>query len=231
MKIIKPGFEILTTLHPATILYLIEAAGRTRYKLESKITEESSKAFVANLLKRGHDSVLEHQSISVRVVCDRGVSHELVRHRIASFSQESARFCNYGKAEHITFIKPPWVSDDWIGEFTFGKTSDISDYQKTWNLGDHCWAVAMYDAEESYNMLLENGWQPQQARSVLPNSLKTEIVVTMNLREWRHFSNYVRWKKLGNLIPKCLKLQCRFLLNSRSWFLLFLTIWSPRNNT
>lgn len=173
MKLISPSFQIISQIDGSKILQNIERAGRTCYKSEDKITEGSSISFVSMLLKSGHESVVEHESVSVRFVCDRGVSHEIVRHRLASFSQESTRYCNYSKnkfGNELTFIIPPFFYDN----------------------GDDCrtddeieWIKAMENAEKSYFNLLKLGWTPQQARSVLPNSLKTEIVVTANLREWR----------------------------------------------
>lgn len=167
MKIVKASFQILTPISPYTFLYAIETAGRTCYKSETAITMETSRLFVANLIKRGHESVLEHQSVSVRVICDRGVSHEIVRHRIASYSQESTRFCNYGKIGDVTFIEPCFWKEG-------SREYDM-------------WHGAMSQAENFYLLMIAEGASPQEARSVLPNSLKTEIVMTMNLREWRHF--------------------------------------------
>jgi thymidylate synthase (FAD) len=167
MIIIKPSFEILNNVDTLEIMRSIEAAGRTCYKSDSTITDETAEPFVRAIVKRGHESVLEHQSIMVRIVCDRGVSHEIVRHRLASYSQESTRYCNYGKMGEVTFIKP-----------CFWEVSDPA-YS--------IWYNAMSYAAQVYLLLLSNGCTPQEARAVLPNSLKTEIVVTMNLREWRHF--------------------------------------------
>lgn len=167
MKVIKAGFQILGDIEGEKILIAIEAAGRTCYKSEATITPATAEPFVCNLIDRGHESVLEHQSISVRVICDRGVSHEIVRHRIASYSQESTRFCNYGKYGEVIFIEP-----------CFWKEGN-----REYNL----WYKAMSQAENIYLALIAEGSSPQEARSVLPNSLKTEIVMTMNLREWRHF--------------------------------------------
>lgn len=170
MKIIKPYYEIIDDLNGDEILKRIERAGRTCYKSEDKITSDSAKKFVATIIKSGHTSVIEHEKISVRVICDRGVSHEIVRHRIASYSQESTRYCNYGKDKHdnqLTFIDPCF----W--------TSDQPQYD-TWK--DSC-----KHAEDSYLELIAMGASPQQARSVLPNSLKTEIVCTLNMRSWINF--------------------------------------------
>lgn len=170
MKIIKPYFEIMEEIDGNKILKNIESFGRTCYKSEDLITDTSAEIFVANILKRGHESVIEHEKVTVRVICDRGVSHEVVRHRIASYSQESTRYCNYQKdkfGNELTFIKPVFWEDD-SPEYTI-------------------WKCIMQEIEDKYMRLIELGVSPQEARSILPNSLKTEIVVTMNLREWRHF--------------------------------------------
>ena len=169
MKIIKSGYKILTPII-GNELKLIEIAGRTCYKSNDKITEESAKKFVAGLIKRGHEAMLEHSILSIKFICDRGISHELVRHRLASFAQESTRYCNYSKdkfGNEITVIKP----------FFFEKGS--ANY--------NAWYESCQAAENAYFKMLNNGATPQEARSVLPNSLKTEIIVTMNYREWRHF--------------------------------------------
>ena len=166
MNIVKAGFEILTPLNGFPILRHIETCGRVCYKSEEKITDTSCTVFVASLIKRGHESVLEHFSFSVRFICDRGVSHEIVRHRIASYSQESTRYCNYGNADGgCTFIYPFWMTEE----------------------TDNDWKWACGSAERAYLDMLQNGASPQEARSVLPNSLKTEVVMSANLREWRHF--------------------------------------------
>ena len=165
MRIVEAGFEFEHPVDGAEILRQIERAGRTCYKSEAKITADSAIAFVAKIISSGHESVLEHQKITVRVICDRGVSHEIVRHRIASYSQESTRYCDYGKTGEIQVIVPPGLDTD-----------------QHWH-----WQAAMIQAERSYNAMRQAGVPPQIARSVLPNSLKTELVMTMNLREWRHF--------------------------------------------
>lgn len=157
---------------PKDIVKAIEVAGRVCYKSEGNMHMESSIPFVERLIKSGHESVLEHQSITVRFITDRGVSHELVRHRIASFSQESTRYCNYSKDKfdnQLTFIKPVFWGTD-----SYEEGSKLM-----------AWERAMQHAEDSYLELIKMGATPQEARSVLPNSLKTEIVVTANIREWR----------------------------------------------
>ena len=170
MKIINASYKIETPIDGAEILKRIEKAGRTCYKSEDRITDESAESFVRKLIERGHESVLEHESITVRFVCDRGVSHEIVRHRIASFSQESTRYCNYSNDRfgyEITFIKPYFLKEGTVAYAL--------------------WSTAMHLANIMYSDMLAEGCTPQEARSVLPNSTKTEVVMTANLREWRHF--------------------------------------------
>jgi thymidylate synthase (FAD) len=170
MKIVSPSFSIESPIDGEQALQQIERAGRTCYKSEDKITTNSAMKFAQTIMQRGHLSVIEHIAVTVRIVCDRGVSHELVRHRIASYSQESTRYCNYtgGKfGAEISVVRPCFWSED-SAEFAI-------------------WKQSMEQAEAAYNALIARGASPQQARSVLPSSLKTEIVATMNLREWRHF--------------------------------------------
>lgn len=166
MKVIKPYIEILDCPEGLDILKLIELCGRVCYKSEDKITEDSAQRFVKSVIKSGHESVLEHAKITVRVVCDRGISHEIVRHRLASYSQESSRYVQY--TGEMIFIKPCFWDES------------SEEYK--------AWYSSMEQAEKSYNFLVtELGCKPEEARSVLPNSLKTEIIMSMNLREWRHF--------------------------------------------
>ena len=165
MKIVTPKVEIITPLDGEAILRHVELCGRVCYKSEARISDGSSHQFVANIIARGHESVLEHYSFSVRFICDRGVSHEIVRHRLASYSQESTRYCNYGQQGEISFIQPSFNDDQQL----------------------KIWRVAMEHCEQAYLSLLAAGASPQMARSVLPNSLKTELVMTANLREWRLF--------------------------------------------
>lgn len=174
MKVIKPYYVIEQELNEDTILKSIERAGRTCYKSEDNISEESAKRFVSSIIKRGHESVIEHEKITIRIICDRGVTHELVRHRIASYSQESTRYCNYCNdkfGQEITFIEPCFFN------------SDTEQDKKNKQI----WLDSMQQIENNYNALIKNGAKPEEARAILPNSLKTEIVVTMNLRAWRHF--------------------------------------------
>jgi len=166
MKIIKQSVELLwITPEPEK---KIECAGRTCYKSEDKITEKSASEFCGRMKKNGHYPMLEHASASFRIVTDRGISHEIVRHRIASYAQESTRYCNYSKdkfSNECSFIEPP----------------NLTGFQRV-----H-WQIACKIAERNYFNLLESGCTPQIARSVLPTCLKTEIVMTCNLREWMYF--------------------------------------------
>jgi len=183
MKLIKPYYKILTSINGEEILKTIEMVARICYKSEDKITEDSAKKIVQSLISKGHEAMIEFFDITVKFVCDRGVSHEIVRHRIASYAQESTRYNNYSKDKfdnQLTFIIPCWIKDIEEGEY---KSMESYLIMK----GADQWFQSMFSAEATYNYLIENGWQPQQARSVLPNSLKTEINVKMNLREWKHF--------------------------------------------
>ena len=170
MKIIEPSVEIVTPINGEEILKHIEKCGRVCYKSEDNITDDSAAKFVANIIKRGHESVLEHSSITVKFIVDRGVSHEIVRHRLASYSQESTRWCDYSNDKfdgELSFIKPCfWENDN-------------KNYRE--------WELDMIDAEATYKRMRQKGASPQEARSILPNSLKTELIMTANLREYRHF--------------------------------------------
>lgn len=172
MKIIKPYVEMITPANQYAVLKRIEQCGRVCYKSEDKTEDGSAEKFVRGIISRGHEAVLEHCILTVRFVCDRGVSHEIVRHRIASYCQESTRYCNYSKDKfnnEITVIEPLFFEHD-------------SEAYKRWH------AACCY-AEKAYFDLLEYGYSPQSARTVLPNSLKTELVMTANIREWRNILN------------------------------------------
>lgn len=187
MKIIEATFNIQDDINGEQILAKLEKAGRTCYKSESKITSESARKFVRSILDSGHESVIEHEKVTVKVICDRGVTHEIVRHRIASYSQESTRYCNYSKSKfgaEITVIAP-----------CFWKVETEKNKQKY-----EVWRQSVEEVERAYLKLIDLGATPQEARSVLPNSLKTEIIMTMNLREWRHFFR-LRTSRL--LIRRC----------------------------
>ena len=170
MKTINASFELVGEINPGQLMQNIESFGRVCYKSEDKITEGSAETFISRIIKSGHESVIEHEKITAKIICDRGVSHEIVRHRIASYSQESTRYCNYSDerfGNELTFIKPVYWEEG------------SQEYQ--------VWVESMEHAEKKYLQLIAMKVSPEQARAVLPSSLKTEIVVTMNLREWRHF--------------------------------------------
>lgn len=181
MKVITPSFEIITPIEPMQILKTIEAVGRTCYKSEDKITDDSCVRFVKNIIDRGHEAVIEHYNITVRLINDRGVSHEEVRHRIASYAQESTRYCCYSKDKfdnQVSYI-------DLLGSMKLdAQVSKLSPdkFQAIYNE----WIAACQDAEDHYNKMIKLGATPQIARSVLNNSTKTEICITANLREWRN---------------------------------------------
>lgn len=168
MKIVEPYVKLVQVTPNAA--ELIELCGRLCYKSEDAITEGSAASFIAMLKRRGHLSVLEHAVASFIIGTDRGVTHELVRHRIASFSQTSTRYCNYSKdkfGSEITVVKPVDLPED-CGSYRI-------------------WETAMKEAEASYLSLTSRGISPQTARSVLPTCLFTEIAMTANFREWAHF--------------------------------------------
>lgn len=170
MRIIKPSVEFVTPLNGAVVMKRLEQCGRVCYKSEGRIEERSAERFLAGIIRNGHETVLEHCSFTVRFICDRGVSHEIVRHRLASYCQESTRYCNYSNFQfnsEITVIEPCFL------------VKGTKPYAR--------WEEACSDAEDAYFDLLEYGCSPQEARAVLPNSLKTEVVMTANIREWRHF--------------------------------------------
>lgn len=186
MNILKAGFEILTPISEGGIEELkhIEKIGRVCYKSEGKITEdgESAKKFVKMLIDRGHEAMIEHSSLSVKFVVDRGVSHELVRHRIASFAQESTRYVNYSLDKFGNEINVIDIKD---GINLDNKMKNMEAETIELIIGE--WLLAMEDAERHYMKMIELGATPQIARSVLPNSTKTEITITADYREWRNF--------------------------------------------
>ena len=184
MKVVEQSYELLTSREfLREQLIHIERCGRIAYKSEDKITETSAPDFIRMINGRGHGAVLEHSFLSVRFITDRGITHEIVRHRLASFTQESTRYCNYGAEKfgnQLTFIRPVWADARVIGEWP----DDLEDLAI--DGASFRWLDAMNRDEGCYLQLLKEGWGPQQARSVLPNSLKTEIAVTANFREWQH---------------------------------------------
>lgn len=182
MRTVEASVEFINPPEYAVVLDTIERVGRTCYKSEDKMTEFSAEDFVRRLIKRGHEAMIEHGSVTLRFINDRGVSHEEVRHRIASFGQESTRYCNYSTDKfngEVTYIdiERGMELDATVSKLPFEVKLAII----------HEWMVACLDAERHYLRMLELGATPQIARSVLNNSTKTEICITMNFREWRHF--------------------------------------------
>lgn len=171
MKIVKQDVVLLTKTDPEDILDSIEYAARVSYQSSMAETGEGQANFIRSLIKKGHESVLEHESLSYLITCDRGISHELVRHRLASYTQESTRYCNYSKGKfkkQISVILPTGLMAMY----------DENSYT--------AWKIGCQTAEDAYFVMLEHGVPPELARSVLPTCLATTIVMTANLREWRH---------------------------------------------
>lgn len=168
MKVINQRVEILDSISEEDMLAKLETAGRVCYKSEDKQKEGSSKKFIRNIIKSGHGSVIEHESITVKLTTNRAVANQIVRHRLASYSQESTRYCNYSKGRfrgEITVIKPEGIPN-------------INAYA--------VWRQAMARSEINYFKLIEAGMKPEDARGVLPLDLKTELIVTANIRQLRH---------------------------------------------
>lgn len=193
MRIIKPSYEILR-LNPEDIR-VIEKAARTCYKSEQAIKEGSAEKLISFLLDRGHEAMIEHAGMTVKFIVDRGISHEIVRHRMCSFAQESTRYCNYSNdkfGREITVIDPCFFDDipdtrkAGIMDFLDGIIKELPIEMTDRDRAFADWYVACENAESAYFNMLDEGCTPQEARSVLPNSLKTEVVVTANFREWRH---------------------------------------------
>ena len=195
MKVIKPSVEIIDSFDGLDVIRKLELCGRVCYKSEHKMNDTSPYKFIQSIINRGHESVLEHFSFTVKFICDRGVSHEIVRHRIASYSQESTRYCNYSK-------------DNFGGEITVIEPCFLIPGTKAYAE----WYTLCLNAEIAYFKMLDWGCGPQEARAVLPNSLKTELVMTANIREWRHFlklrtspAAHPQMREVANLLLEELK--------------------------
>lgn len=199
MHIIQPHYEIIGDINGVQMLKNIEAIARTSYKSMDKITEDSWKRFIPNLLQRKHWGLFEHAIVSVKIICDRGVANELVRHRVASYCQESTRYCNYSQERFdncIKVIEPEGIK-------TNPEASQI-------------WQTAIDVAERAYIYLTQSGIAPELARSILPLGLATEIVVTMNLREWHHFFDLRACGTTGKPHPQMLELTVPMLEEFKS---------------
>lgn len=200
MKVVKPDCRIvaLTEADPTRLMKHLEAMGRICYQSEDAITDKSYEPFLKNIIARGHEAVLEHATVTAVVICDRGISHEIVRHRIAAYCQESTRYCNYSKGkfgEEITVVEP-FFWDEGSAE------------RRMWQRACEATEVAYFD-------LLNEGATPQQARDVLPNSLKTQLAITMDIREWRHFFR-LRCGKGEH--PQMIELACKGLVEFYDYF-------------
>lgn len=202
MQIINPSVKLLaytklidddTSSSPTK---LIELAMRNCYKSEDKITADSYKKIIPSVISKGHTSTIEHVSFTFRIITSRDVLQELVRHRIASYSVESTRYCNYDK-KGMQFIKPAFVSDEGLNKIINLYKYSIDEVERLMHYDDdhtsnelkciYKWVENIKIAETSYNYMIEHGWKPQQARAILPGCLKTEIVMTMNCRSLLNF--------------------------------------------
>ena len=218
MKIVEPKYEILTDISEGGIkeLQQIERVARICYKSEDKITPdgESAKKLVGFLVKQGHEAMLEHSQLSVLFTCDRGIANELVRHRIASFAQESTRYCNYAGEKfggELSFIRPHYIPCEPKEKAikTASSSEELKKLETDYQI-HNAWFWACDDAEKSYKTLMANGMRPEQARCVLPLCLKTEIVVTANYREWR---NIFKLRTPVAAHPQMRELMCPLLLD------------------
>ena len=171
VKIINPSVEIVSEVNPDVMLKTIEKAARTCYKTENNISEDTSSAvkMITKLIDLGHTAMIEFADIHVKLITDTGVLKDLSRHRHCSFAVESTRYCNYSKGKfgtELTFIKPCHINTD----------------SELYNI----WFKTMQNIEESYMKMAKNGALPDQLRMILPHSLKTEINIKANMREWRY---------------------------------------------
>ena len=187
-KIVKPKFQILSHLNERSILRHLERCGRTCYKSEDKITDDSCYKFIKMLLSRGHESVIEHYNISIKFVCSRALSHQLVRHRLCSFSEQSQRYCNFETKVDMGIIQPYWMDESDIKKIRNKSFSSVLQIPNKVSKKCQYWLESVIDSAVTYGILLRSNPEmtPQQARSLLPNAAKTEIVCTANLRQWRH---------------------------------------------
>jgi thymidylate synthase (FAD) len=192
VKLIKPSYKIIDNLDPIYILEKIEMCARTCYKSNLSNNFEQTKEFLRKIIHvRKHESVIEHFSFTVNFIIDRGVSHEIVRHRLASYSQESTRYVNYSKdkfGNQLTFIIPEWLPELEDGEYYYDIRNNVCYNNKNVEV-DECtikYLKELLNIEITYLDLIKGGWSAEKARDILPTATKTEIVVSANLREWRH---------------------------------------------
>lgn len=203
MKIIEPLIEV-ENFDGIKIMKNIERACRTCYRSEGLITEDSYKKLLKNCINRGHESVLEHEKITIRMTCDIGVYKDLTRHRFGSFSIESTRYCNYGKDKfdnEIKFIKPVFFKGnidlfetDEAGLYVYkneagediisNKTECLQSDKDLWK--SYIWYNTMKNIETQYMAMTELDAKPDELRMILPHSTAAEVTMTANIREWRH---------------------------------------------
>lgn len=207
MIILDPSIEI-ESFNGKEIMQNIEKACRTCYRSEDNITEDSYKSLLKNCINRGHESVLEHEKITITMICDIGVYKDLTRHRIASYSIESTRYCNYSKDKfdnQIKFIKPVFYKD-W-------KSKDLNEVIKDKELYKcYLWENCMQNIEQDYNAMSEIEALPDEMRMLLPHSTAAKVTMTANIREWKHIlslrcSSHAHPAVQQLLIPFLLKLK------------------------
>ena len=193
ITVVSPGFKIMTPL--TGLVELVEQAGRVCYKSEDRIAPGTAEQFVNRIVTSGHESVLEHASVTVRIIGSRAMSHQLIRHRIGAVSQESMRYCNYGRQYSLKVICPPSIglapSDYTITYFEVGGNDGwfVEKNGNPWEDGSTQqlrWLELTNATYKEYLTELEEGAKPEDARFILPNATKTEVVTTFNLRQWRH---------------------------------------------
>jgi thymidylate synthase (FAD) len=185
MKFVLPSVELMNV---SGDIMLIEQIGRVCYKSEERIKADTAIPFIRGVRTRGHEAVLEHVSATIRIICDRGVSHEIVRHRLASYCQESTRYVNY-KGKSMEFVMPHWLLKYYGESLSLFEDLSLYDFGERYGTAtcEYKFISMLFNAEKCYNELAKAGWSPQDSRAILPNALKTEIIMTANLREWRHF--------------------------------------------
>lgn len=182
MKIVEPWIEV-ENFDGKKIMKNIERACRTCYRSENLIDEESYKKLLRNCLNRGHESILEHEKITIRMRCDIGVYKDLTRHRFGSFSIESTRYCNYGKDKfdnEIKFIRPVFYTDNWVHTNYEGSAMTEEELKSMY------WYNCMEEIQDTYMKMSELGCIPDEMRMILPHSTAAEVTMTANIREWRH---------------------------------------------
>ncbi len=169
VKIVEPHVEIITPLDGEAILKHLELCARNCYKSEDKITPDSARTMIKKLLELGHEAMIEHYNLTVKLTCDIGVYKDLTRHRLVSFAIESTRYCNYSKGKfgnELSVIKPCHIKEN------------TPEYD--------LWLSTMQTIEKNYNQMAALGCRPDQLRMLLPHSTKADVIMTANLREWRH---------------------------------------------